>query len=441
MVRLLGLGRFFSEESPREISGREGTAGIGESGWLVRFFDSTFFCEWIAVSYLYKYEHSGVRDYLCNRMYTLPLLGIESYLFQICYMLVHKPSPSLDRFVIDVCSKSLKIALKVHWFLMAELEDAEDKNGISRIQEKCQIAATLMAEWDPLLHQKSSSLESNSSPGSSKGNPVLNRILSSSQKLRSLASSPSFGGSPSREDKEKTKDKENDTASISTVTGDVSGKSPSTSEENNLFKMLIPGPKIRDTLLFRKSAEKVEEDADREGFFRRLMGDSKDKDMDDAEKDGFFRKFMKDNKDKEDDDNEKDGFFKRFMRESKEEDEPGSSSDGFLKRFFREKEGKLGEEDEKEGFFKRIFRDKHEDVDEEDEKRNDEEESLDFLSFRRLFRVHPEDSKVASVSNSGAGNPLDSSPGTENFFKRLFSDRDRSMEDAELLGSRKSKEV
>ena len=184
MVRLLGLTRGDAFESPREITSRANPASeSGENGWLIRFFDSAFFCEWIAVSYLYKHEHSGVRDYLCNRMYTLPLSGVESYLFQICYMMVHKPSPSLDKFVIDICSKSLKIALKVHWFLLAELEDSDDNEGISRIQEKCQIAATLMGEWPPLIRPQSES----SSPGSK--NQVLNKILSSKQRLLSLTSS------------------------------------------------------------------------------------------------------------------------------------------------------------------------------------------------------------------------------------------------------------
>ena len=144
MVRLLGLARAESKDFPRDITWNAN--GIGDNGWLIPFFDSAFFCEWIAVSYLYKHEHPGVRDYLCNRMYTFPHSGIESYLFQICYMLMHKPSPSLDKFVIDMCTKSLRIALKVHWFLMAEAEDSEDNEGISRIQEKCQMVATLMGE-------------------------------------------------------------------------------------------------------------------------------------------------------------------------------------------------------------------------------------------------------------------------------------------------------
>ena len=88
--------------------------------------------------------------------------------------MVHKPSPFLDKFVIDICSKSLKIALKVHWFLMVEIEDSDDNEGISRIQEKCQLAATLMGEWSPLIWPL---IVISSSPGSK--NQVLNKLLSS----------------------------------------------------------------------------------------------------------------------------------------------------------------------------------------------------------------------------------------------------------------------
>lgn len=564
MVRLLGLNRFGLEDSPREItrSGPVATGEGGSSGWLIRFFDSSFFCEWIAVSYLYKHDHAGVRDYLCNRMYTLPLAGIEGYLFQICYMLVHKPSPSLDRFVIDTCAKSLRIALKVHWILMAELEDTEDNEGISRIQEKCQIAATLMGEWPPLVCPPPPPA---SAPASPRNNPVLNRIRSSKQKLLSLASSPALGsGSPIEE---------------SSRGNDSGGKALSSSEENKLFKKLIPGPKVRDALFFRKSLEREEEESDKEGFFKRLLRDSKEEE--DSEKDGFFRRLLRDSKDeegeltassegflkrlfrdKEDrlgDEDEKEGFFRRIFKDKNEEkkdsghDKHGvepqgrlSSSveevdkEGFFHRIFKdkfdekkelghdrheEKENRSAEEDEKEkeGFFQRLFRDKNEEKkesahdrkeeeeksnkstdddnffrrlfkdkneekrlagheknddekcngsieevekenffrrlfkDKNEEKRNeghdkneeynksgsfDEEETSEFLSFRRLFRVHPEDVKSSGVNENGyPSSPFESSPGTENFFRRLFRDRDRSVEDSELFGSKILKEV
>ncbi|ERN05182.1 phosphatidylinositol 4-kinase beta 1 [Amborella trichopoda] len=407
MVRLLGLTRGESDESPKEIT--RIPSETGESGWLIRFFDSAFFCEWIAVSYLYKHDHPGVRDYLCNRMYTLPLSGIESYLFQICYMLVHRPSPSLDKFVIDVCSKSLQIALKVHWFLMAELEDTDDNEGISRIQEKCQMAATLMGDWPPLVRPQNPP----SSPGSK--NRVLNKILSSKQRLLSLTSSPPT------------------LRSISLPSHSPTTNNPSPHEENKnptdesdtslkVLKKFMPGPKVRDALFFRKSVEKDEDDVDK----------SKD-----ASKES-----------------DQDSFFKRLLSVSKDEDERAvhseeltASSEGFFKRLFRDRSDgddkatlRAGEEDEKDGFFRRLFKDKfddHEKKDGDDEDKGtgsyDEE---DFLPFRRLFRVHPEDEKPVT-NNSGS---FESSPGSENFFRRLFRDRDRSVEDSELFGLKKQKE-
>ncbi|XP_052196244.1 phosphatidylinositol 4-kinase beta 1 [Diospyros lotus] len=462
MVRLLGLTR--SESEPREITRTNLTSESagGDNGWLIRFFDSAFFCEWIAVSYLYKHDHPGVRDYLCNRMYNLPLNGIESYLFQICYMLVHKPSPSLDKFVIDICSKSLQIALKVHWFLIAELEDSDDNEGISRIQDKCQIAATLMGEWQPLIRPQNASAS-----GMSK-NQVLNKLLSSKQRLLSLTSSPPaqkpLSFSPS---------------SGNSLHDDGDKASP---DENKIFKKFISGPKVRDSFFFRKSVEKDDDELEKDSFFRRLLRDSRDedsrkmdKDEEDSEKDGFFRRFLRDSRDEDGDlTSSSEGFLKRLFRDSKSDSEQKVTSksiedeekDGFFRKFFKEKfedknDGiirndeeekglKSGEEDGKEGFFRKFFKEKFEDKKDGNERTDDagkgqangdEEESSDFSLFRRLFRVHPEDSKTMPSNESNiSGNFPESSPGTEKFFRRLFRDRDRTAEDLELFGPKKQKE-
>ncbi|CAH8346310.1 unnamed protein product [Eruca vesicaria subsp. sativa] len=516
MGRFLSLVRGDSAESPREITSHSNLVSeSGSNGWLIRFFDSAFFCEWIAVSYLYKHPHAGVRDYLCNRMYTLPLSGIESYLFQICYMMVHKPSPSLDKFVIDICGKSLKIALKVHWFLLAELEDSDDNEGISRIQEKCQIAATLMGEWSPLMRPQSEV----STPGGK--NQVLSRLLSSKQKLFSLNLSPpsqkslSFSPSPG---------------------GNV--QDDGGQDDNKIFKKLIPSPKVRDALMFRKSVDKDDEESEKEGFFKRLMRDSKgDGDEPTSNSEGFFKRLMKDkdNKSEEEEitnssegffkrllsskgeneeltsssdglfkrllrDNKGDeeelsanseSFFKRLLRENKNEDEESNAnSEGFFKKLFRDskneeekgpkamdaedKEGflkklfkdksddkrqanensetngavvaddKAGEEDEREGFFKKLFKDKPDDkkdiVKADDGNESEGDESPEFSLFKRLFRIHPEDAKPTSENENTSNGIVESSPGTENFFRKLFRDRDQSVEDSEIFGSKKHKE-
>jgi phosphatidylinositol 4-kinase len=429
--------------------------------------------------------------------------------------MVHKPSPSLDKFVIDICAKSLKIALKVHWFLLAELEDSDDNEGISRIQEKCQIAATLVGEWSPLMRPHNEP----STPGSK----VLNKFLSSKQKLFSLTLSPptqkSLLFSPT---------------SGSNLQDDGSQLS---ADDNKIFKRLIPSPKVRDALLFRKSADKEDEECEKDGFFKRLLRDSRGEDDEQrSNSEGFFKRLLKDNKSEEEEisnnsegffkrlrsskgdeeeltsssdgffkrllrDNKGDeeelganseGFFKKLLRDSKNEDEePNANTEGFFKKLFHEskneddkvsnavddeeKDGFLkklfkekfdekrngnernetdetvytdetsGEDNGREGFFKKLFKEKFEDKPNigkaDDGNESEDDESSEFSLFRRLFRRHPEDVKTTLPSeNCSNGGFVESSPGTENFFRKLFRDRDRSVEDSELFGSKKYKE-
>jgi phosphatidylinositol 4-kinase len=414
-------------------------------------------------------------------------------------MMIHKPSPSLDKFVIDVCAKSLKIALKVHWFLLAELEDSDDNNdGISKMQEKCQVAATMMGEWPPLIRPQSG-------PTSPAGkNQVLSKIFSSKHRLLSLRSPPtqrSMSFSPS---------------SGSNLQEDGSPQSP---EENKLFRKFMPGLKVRDVLLLRKLVEKDNDDSEKDGFFKRLLRDSKGDDElspkfhdEDSEKDNFFKRLLRDSRgddencekdnffkrllrdSREDgEDSEKDNFFKRLLRDSKggEDEDLASSTEGFFKRLFRDskndsedqthtptmedeekegffrkfyrekfedkKDGNIGnseekcasfvEEDEKDGFFQKLFKDKFEDKRdindniEGDTTNVEEEEPSEFSLFKRLFRVHPEDGKGGSTNENNNSGLSESSSGSENFFRKLFRDRDCSIEDSEVLGSKKDKEV
>lgn len=64
-------------------------------------------------SYLYKSNAPGVQDYLCNRLYALPEAGVEKYLSQICQLVISRPFGSLERVLVGLCAKSLRIAVKV----------------------------------------------------------------------------------------------------------------------------------------------------------------------------------------------------------------------------------------------------------------------------------------------------------------------------------------
>lgn len=138
----------------------------GKTDLLLRFFDSQFFDEWICITYavpcgsdrsvsrnnvsprasrgtatrvmhrdqcyisiptrsnatlgatsldryLYKSNQQGIQDYLCNRLYDLPEQGVERYLSQLTQLLVQRQNPLLDKVVVDLCARSLRIAVKV----------------------------------------------------------------------------------------------------------------------------------------------------------------------------------------------------------------------------------------------------------------------------------------------------------------------------------------
>ncbi|KAK9814469.1 hypothetical protein WJX72_006450 [[Myrmecia] bisecta] len=120
----------------------------GKTDLLLRFFDSQFFDEWIALTYLYKSNSPGVQDYLCNRLYSLPEDGVERYLSQLCQLLISRPYVSLERVLIDLCARSLRIAVKVYWLLLAISQDHPKNKYVADLRDKCERAA-LEGYWEP----------------------------------------------------------------------------------------------------------------------------------------------------------------------------------------------------------------------------------------------------------------------------------------------------
>ena len=63
--------------------------------------------------YLFKSTSEGVQDYLCNRLYSLPENGVEQYLLQLVQLVLTRPHSPLERVLIDLCARSLRLAVKV----------------------------------------------------------------------------------------------------------------------------------------------------------------------------------------------------------------------------------------------------------------------------------------------------------------------------------------
>ena len=120
----------------------------GKTDVLLRFFDSEFFDEWIAVSYLWRATNEEVINYLCNRMYTLSDDRIERYLSQIIVLQILRPNPSLERTIIDFCARSIRLGTQTCWLLAAAAGDSKRPKPIMDFRERCERAA-LKGKWTP----------------------------------------------------------------------------------------------------------------------------------------------------------------------------------------------------------------------------------------------------------------------------------------------------
>ncbi|KAL7753394.1 Phosphatidylinositol 4-kinase pik1alpha (PI4-kinase)(PtdIns-4-kinase) [Sorochytrium milnesiophthora] len=96
-----------------------------QNSWLLRFFKSEFFNEWMAVYYLFKYPDSvGIQHYLCNEMKKFPLAVMEEFLPQFAHMLVVRPDlVALEAFIVDRCQYSSHFALLTLWYFHSYLVD------------------------------------------------------------------------------------------------------------------------------------------------------------------------------------------------------------------------------------------------------------------------------------------------------------------------------
>eukprot|EP00887_Chlorella_sp_A99_P002805 scaffold6.g2805.t1 len=133
------------------MNGSTGEPGGGEQATkgdlLMRFFESEWFDTWIAVTYLFKSTSPGVQDYLCNRLYTLPVGDIERYLSQLCQLCVSRPGSPLERVLIDLCAQSLRLAVKTYWLLLAISQDQPRNQHVATLRDCCEQAA-LEGHWD-----------------------------------------------------------------------------------------------------------------------------------------------------------------------------------------------------------------------------------------------------------------------------------------------------
>lgn len=172
-------------------------------GGLLRLFRSDFFDAFMAVTYLYRYRESrGVHDYLCNELYKIQDADLETFMPQICNLLVHhaQNSPGLERFIMDRCAHSMHVALQVFWFLQAAVEDAAGHQNKQRearcrlLRTRCETAAVNGSKHvmlEAAATRISHALVANESPFSAKKQINGNSLFPSSSASQLGLNSPS----------------------------------------------------------------------------------------------------------------------------------------------------------------------------------------------------------------------------------------------------------
>eukprot|EP00798_Chlamydomonas_sp_ICE-L_P018981 gene18981-25560_t len=150
----------------------------GKTDLLLRLFESDFFNEWIAIQYLYQCNQPGVQDYLCNKLHDLPHEAIERYLLQLVYLSVSRPGQALEHTILTLCSKSFKLAVKVHWLLVALCQDNPKSKPLEALKDLCERTA-LDGTWVPPFRTTHlQTLSMNLSPGLGMGAVVASDVIS-----------------------------------------------------------------------------------------------------------------------------------------------------------------------------------------------------------------------------------------------------------------------
>jgi len=112
-----------------------------------RLFDSDFFDEFMALTYLHRPAKPGVHEYLCRKLLEFPEDAIDRYLNQLCYLAVDSV-PALSDTVVEFCRRSLRVAVKVYWLLSALELDRPDDEPLRALKRRAE-AAALSGEWEP----------------------------------------------------------------------------------------------------------------------------------------------------------------------------------------------------------------------------------------------------------------------------------------------------
>lgn len=103
---------------------------------------------------MHKTLAPGLHDYLCSRILSLPEADVEKYLSQLCQLAVSRPGTSIESVLAQLCARSLRIAVKTYWLLLAISQDNPRNDHVANLRDRCEQAA-LGGHWElPFKHSR-----------------------------------------------------------------------------------------------------------------------------------------------------------------------------------------------------------------------------------------------------------------------------------------------
>ena len=136
-----------NKNNNRPSSPGKTTSQANANDLLLRFFDSEFFDEWIAISYLWRAKNDNIVEYLCNKMLRFDDDRAERYLSQILTLLTQRKMPKLENVVCAYCSRSPRLASKTIWLIRAAIGDVKHPKPLLKLKVRCYKAAIESGTW------------------------------------------------------------------------------------------------------------------------------------------------------------------------------------------------------------------------------------------------------------------------------------------------------
>ena len=107
---------------------------------LQRMFESEYFSLPLALVYLFKNDHPGVRTYLVNKLFSYPPEEVAFYLPQLVNLtLKHEDWTDIGTYLLDMAAQSYLFAMNLYWHLHSKLDSRQYREKLDTMLHDCEM--------------------------------------------------------------------------------------------------------------------------------------------------------------------------------------------------------------------------------------------------------------------------------------------------------------